>query len=322
MEINTKTKNLNEVLWLRVYAIIVLVAWHSYCPYTSWNLASSPLVRYNNIIFGILAPTANMPLFTFLSGYLFYYLHKECGKYQDYKGFLKNKARRLFIPYLVLGFVINMTQFQRMHPIDLFWGTPNHMWYCLMLFYCFIICWFVEKKIGSWLNYILAIASFVFVLYHGGQYLGRFPFGLYMPAYFYFFFYLGYWSYRHRDVLFKRTALLPMLLLLYLLSLKLNGGGYFSGVSASLFIIALLILANRITIEPPDWIRTISKYSFGIYVFHQWIIWNVTHWRPMIGLMNNHYVLFPIILFVSAFLVSTLLTHFSMKTKAGRFLLV
>lgn len=146
MEITPQSKSLNEVTWLRVYAIISLVLWHSYCAYTSWGLASSSLNDYYKMFFKFATPIANMPLFTFLSGYLFCYLHVYCGKYKEFKGFVQNKARRLLIPYFVLGFCINMTQIGRMHPIDLLWGLPNHLWYCIMLFWCFIICWVVEKK--------------------------------------------------------------------------------------------------------------------------------------------------------------------------------
>lgn len=314
-------KKLNEVTWLRVYAIISLVAWHSYCAYTAWGLAQSPLDIYYRYFFKIVAPIANMPLFTFLSGYLFCYLHEYCGKYRDFKGFLQNKVRRLLIPYLVLGFIINMTQIGRMHPIDLFWGTPNHLWYCLMLFYCFIVCWIVENKIGRWLNYILAIASFGFVLYHGGQYLGKSPFGIFIPAYYYSFFFLGYLAYSKRSVILKKIVVLPCLMVIFVISVKFSFGGHFQGVSAILFIWALLMIADRIKVESPHWVKTIAKYSFGIFVFHQWIIWNVTRCDPISEIMNKHYILFPLTLFVIVFAVSFLFTHYALKTKVGRFLL-
>lgn len=315
-----QTKNLNEVIWLRVFAIFTLVAWHSYCSYICWGIADSPLNESYTWLFRFIAPIAQMPLFTLLSGYLFCYLHKECGKYKDFKGFLTNKARRLLIPYLVLGFIINMTQLQRMHPVDLFWGTPNHMWYCLMLFYCFIICWFVENKIGRWFNYILAIASFAFVFYYGGQYLEKSPFGIFIPAYYYCFFYFGYVVYTQKDFVFKYAKyLLPCIFVVYLIAVW--KGGHFQGIAAVAFALILLYITSCIRQDPPLWIKTISKYSFGIFVFHQWIIWNVTRWDRMSVIINEHYVLFPILLFISVFSVSFLLTHFLLETKVGRFLL-
>lgn len=301
---------------------MTLVAWHCYCPYICWGLQKSPLNGTYTMIFKCIAPIANMPLFTFLSGYLFCYLHEECGKYKDFKGFLNNKARRLLIPYLVLGVIINMTQIGRMYPVELFWGTPNHMWYCLMLFYCFIVCWFVENKIGRWLNYLLAIASFGFVIYWGGQFLEKSPLGLFIPAYYYCFFYMGYIVYSKRERVLKYTIyLLPFILVLYALTIWNSKGGHLQGITAVLFIIMTLFIACLIKSEPPKWIKTISIYSFGIFVFHQWIIWNVTRYSLMSEIMNEHYILFPLLLFISVFAISFCLTHLSLKTKVGRYLL-
>lgn len=319
---NAQVKSLNEVIWLRVFAIITLVAWHSYCSYICWGIADSPLNVAYSRVFRLIAPIAQMPLFTFVSGYLFYYLHEECRKYRDFKGFLHNKARRLLIPYLVLGFVINMTQINRMHPIDLFWGTPNHMWYCLMLFYCFIVCWFVENKIGRWFNYLLAIASFGFVTHWGGQFLEKSPLGLFISAYYYCFFYMGFIVYSKRRMVLKYTKyLLPFILVLYALTIWNSKGGHLQGLTAVLFIIIILFIACQILSEPPKWIKTLSTYSFGIFVFHQWIIWNVTRWEPMSVIINVHYISFPILLFIGVFSVSLILTHYSLKTKVGRYLL-
>lgn len=318
----TESKKLNEVVWLRVYAIVSLVAWHCYCAYTSWGLATSPMDGYYSTFFRIMAPIANMPLFTFLSGYLFCYLHVYCGKYKSFKGFLQNKFRRLLIPYLVLGFVINMTQINRMRPVDLLWGLPNHLWYCLMLFYCFVVCWFVENKVGRWMNYILSIASFIFVFCNGGQYLFKSPLGVLIPVYFYCFFFFGYFVYSKRDSLLKNIKYtLPIIILLFLMSIKFSFRGHLQGVSAVLFIWALLIVANKIKKEPPLWLKTISNYSFGIFVFHQWIVWNVTRYSPISKIMNDHYILFPLLLFFSVFAISFVLTHLSLKTKLGRYLL-
>ncbi len=317
---SVQAKSLNEVIWLRVFAIITLVAWHSYCSYICWGIADSPLNVVYTRAFRLIAPIAQMPLFTFLSGYLFYYLHVNCGKYKNFKGLFKNKVRRLLIPYLVLGLIINMTQLQRMHPIELFWGTPNHMWYCLMLFWCFMICWFVENRIGRWFNWILAVASFSFVFYQGSHYLEKSPFGIFMPIYFYSFFFFGYAIYACKGVINRWSyRLLPFMVTLYIVTVI--WGGHFVGLAALCFVMELLIIFNKIIKEPPLWLKMISKYSFGIFVFHQWIIWNVTRWNPMSMIINDHYILFPLLLFMGVFSISLVLTHYSLKTQVGRYLL-
>ncbi|MBQ4408556.1 MAG: acyltransferase [Bacteroidales bacterium] len=316
-----KEKNLQEVTLIRAFAIITLVAWHCYCSYICWGIADTPFNGLYSKVFRVIAPIAQMPLFTFLAGYLFCYLHKYCNKYSDFKLFIKNKARRLLIPYIVLGFIINMTQLTRQHPIDLFWGTPNHLWYCLMLFYCFIINWIVENKIGRWLNYVLASVSFAAAIYYGGQFLDKSPLGILIPVFYYCYFFLGYYVYENKDrIMVLLLKWLPLVIVLWLLSLIFTVRGHAQVITSVLFILMVLFFAQKIQ-SIPSCIETIAKYSFGIYVFHQWFIWNITHYEPMSGIINEHYVLFPILLFVVIFGVSLGLTHLALKTKIGKILL-
>lgn len=246
---------LNNVTYLRVFAIMSLVAWHSYCSYIAWGIGNSPLDKWYTITFHFITPTANMPLFTFLSGYLFCFLLREKGKYADFKGFLVNKVNRLLIPYLVLGFIINLTQIGRGKPLlPMFYGAPNHMWYCLMLFYCFIICWVVERKLSTKINIFLAIFSFLFVLVVGGKYMSvSSPLGIWMVAYFYSYFYLGFLIYQYSDriypILDKNKAFLGGVFICFaLLSYRFH---YVEGISSVLFVMLLTTLARQIEIAPP-----------------------------------------------------------------------
>lgn len=272
--VSTNTKELNDVIWIRVLAIISVVAWHSYCSYICWGVAHSPLDAFYGRVFAVVAPIANMPLFTFLSGYLFCYLYKYCGKYKDFKGFLNNKVRRLLIPYLVLGFIITMTTLNDMHPVNLFWGIPNHMWYCLMLFWCFIVCWLVEKSNYKWLNYLLALASFCFVIFYGAEYTNKSPLGVFMLAYFYCFFYLGYMVFSKREIIINVIMRWswPIILVFYLVTMRYTCGGHLLGVRAVLWVLLLLFIVNKIKIDPPNWMKrlqsTVLEYMFfmiGLY---------------------------------------------------------
>ena len=318
-------KKLSEVTYLRVYAIMSLVAWHSYCSYTAWGIGNSPLDCTYSLMFMFFAPTANMPLFTFLSGYLFCFLFKEKGKYTVFNGFLKNKVNRLLIPYLILGFIINLTQIGRGKPLmPMFYGAPNHMWYCLMLFYCFVICWLVENKLGQKYNIFLALLSYIFVLFVGRRYLSvDSPLGWYMLAYFYSYFYMGFLTFQYADGIFpflqKYFNFLCVAFVCSVIAAYYNYNSY--GVSSILFVSLLITITRQIKMHSPLWIEVIAKYSFGIYVFHQWIIWNVTHYEPMRPIIHEHFILFPLILYVSVFSLSYLLTHISLKTRFGRYLL-
>lgn len=182
--------NLQNVALLRVLATFSIVVWHTYCSYICWSVADSPANNFYGMLFPRIFPIANMPLFTIIAGYLFCYLLNEKSKYAEFKGFVINKVHRLLIPFLVLGTIMNLSQYGK-NLVDLLYGQPNHLWYCLMLFYCFIICWLVEKKFSWKLNVVLMLFSFIVVL-TGKNYLSRLPLGLFQPVYFYGFFYFGY----------------------------------------------------------------------------------------------------------------------------------
>ena len=68
-------------------------------------------------------------------------------------------------------------------------------------------------------------------------------------------------------------------------------------------------------------IGAISKYSFGIYVFHHWIAWDLFHLDIVIESFKSNYILYALLYTVSIFLMSVVLTKYSLNTKIGKFLL-
>lgn len=64
----TQSKTLKDVLYIRCFAVVSLVAWHSYCIYICQGYADSPMHDAYARLFSFLTPDANMPLFTFWAG--------------------------------------------------------------------------------------------------------------------------------------------------------------------------------------------------------------------------------------------------------------
>lgn len=323
-----QNSNLFDISLLRVFATLSLVLWHSYCSYVCWGYGNSPLDQLYTKIALVFIPDANMPLFTIISGFLFGYLLNK-GKYTEFVPFLKNKTKRLFVPYLVLGFVINMLQIGRATPIDLLYGTPNHLWYCLMLFESFLVCWFVERKLSKYsvyINFILALLSFILVLNTGlGALRLKCIFGVGIAAYYYCYFYFGLFIERYKFFLLKYFKyLLPIVIILIAIQLKYQYVLFFSCISYFLlcfYIANLKGVENFMRRTCQSVLEIIDKCSFGIYVFHQWIIWNITRSEWSHVYIQEHYILFPIILFFSVTLISLALTRLSLKTRVGKFLL-
>lgn len=327
----TQKQTLQDVVYLRCLAVVSLVAWHSYCSYICWGYGNSPLDGTYTMLFSFLTPDANMPLFTFMAGYLFYFLLKEKRKYQDFKPFLMNKVHRLLVPFLVLGALINLTEVNR-SIIDMFYGKPNHLWYCLMLFYCYIACWTIEK-IGSKYNIIAFAVSALVILAKGkGALNPNVPLGLFLPVYYYCYFYLGFLVFKHREVVLKYIKKwCPLVLVVYITLSVLDKSHLILFHSISYIALLLLVFnlggGNSVKVAKSNLLQTIIKSiaqcSMGIYVFHQWIIWNITRSEFSHDFIHEHYILFPLICWIGTFTVSWGITYMLTKyTRVGRYLLL
>lgn len=323
---------LHEIALLRVLATFSIVVWHIYCCYLG-DILECPADGVYSKIFVRVFPDANMPLFTFIAGYLFCFLLKEKGKYQRFKEFLINKTHRLLIPFLVLGAVINLCEYGK-DIVDLLYGTPNHLWYCLMLFYVFIVAWLVQRYLNGTGKLIFLLLSFFVASYDVRTPIYvRVPLGLYLPLFYYGFFYAG--------MLFREKFEERILKSKLAIGLIFCGYVVLCAFYSKHLIVPLAITQVILLFSISKWfcnlqfyrnngrvrkvIDVFSKYSFGIYVFHQWIIWNLTREPHLLSyvkpILESHYVCAPVALSIFIFLLCFLITHVVQKTKVGRYLL-
>lgn len=264
-----------SVATLRCIAIISLVVWHSYCSYVRWGIAETPLNGFYTNLFKCIIPDANMPLFTFIAGYLWGYLYHEEGKYRDFKSFLIKKVNRLLIPFLILGTVINLLEYGK-DIKDILYGAPNHLWYCLMLFYVFIACWLIERYLGEKINLLFTFVSFAIVTYYGvGALSHRIVGGLFLPIYYYGYFYLGVLFNKYKD---KYANIFPdsafFILFIYVLTCIFRSD-HLIVIRCVSFAVLLYTIVNLSQVKEflfhkplnKSAILLLSKYSFGIYVF-------------------------------------------------------
>lgn len=91
--------------------------------------------------------------FALISGYLFYYLKFEKGKYARFFPFLLNKARRLIIPLIAVSLfwvipvsLLIIPDFQN-QIVDKFllMKAPSQLWFLLVLFHCFVLFYFFSS---------------------------------------------------------------------------------------------------------------------------------------------------------------------------------
>ena len=322
---------LDDVSIIRCIAVLSLVVWHSFCPIMFGECWPTPISDTYRYFIVRLIPDANMPLFTFLAGYLFCYQLGK-GKYSEFKVFFTNKLHRLLIPFLVLGLITNLTQYGK-HLLDMLYGDPSHLWYCLMLFYAFIVCWIVEKKIGSWLNNVLMGLSLGVAFYYNnvwGLWHTIVPGGWEFVAFYYGYFYLGFLMFKYRDKLFCNNWLILLYLACYVFFRKIHlpfGSVVpLRSMSCIMLLFAVtnvLFTGGRFAQSMP--VRMLNQYSFGIYVFHQWILWNasnIPYTRDVIKpFVETYYLIAPICIVGVVLALSLVLTHLSLKTKVGKYLL-
>lgn len=327
-------EQLVDIALLRCFATFSLVVWHSYCPYICWDIADTPLNSIYTALFTRLIPSANMPLFTILAGYLFSYLYREKKKYKDFKVFLFNKTKRLLIPFFILGTLISLLEYGK-DLTDFLYGTPNHLWYCLMLFYVFIICWLVETYLNSNINILLGCLSLVVVSLTGPGALSIQSYGgLFLPVYYYGYFVVGFIFRKYQNNISFIDNKWPFLAstFIYIASVAFNRGGFVPIVNISYFLM-LFYFVNFDSVKSAlnkeksqSIILLFSKLSFGIYVFHQWIIWNLTREPACLSylqpILERHFIIAPIMMVLLVFTISSALTYLSLKTKIGRFLLL
>ena len=63
-------------------------------------------------------------------------------------------------------------------------------------------------------------------------------------------------------------------------------------------------------------------YSFGIYVFHEWMSWGLYHHSTFFSVFEKYPIIYAFLFTIFDFIVSIILTHYSLKTKMGKYLLL
>lgn len=320
---------IQNVEWLRAFAVISLVFWHSICVYTGWQdyllnvtdaVGHSIYTKAYSIFAKIFLPDANMPLFTMISGFVYSFLQKYKGKYRNTADFIKSKVNRLLVPYFIIGTLVVFT-IADWNPISIILGDAHHLWFCAMLFWCFVGIRLYEL-LPMWLKTtLIAVCITSGFVFYGYDILY-----IYRTLHYFPYFLMGVYIVDYLPKIQEKpaTILLIVFLTVVMLLVSLLRIKYFSNLTylAYTYLFPILLFSIvPIHKKLNKLITLISKYSFGIYVFHEWLLWNMAHIDFIQTFAIKQQILYPLFAFVGVFLISTLLTHFSLKTKIGKYLL-
>lgn len=131
---------LSDIVFLRAISIVFVVAFHAYgMMYAAAHFPALKDTYYqmyftlNQCVFINIA----MPMFVFVSGYLFAFLRQR-GKYPNFVDLVKNKAKRVLLPYFVFGLIMMATT-NNFHPLVLLYGSILAFMvfaYVILVLYC------------------------------------------------------------------------------------------------------------------------------------------------------------------------------------------
>jgi fucose 4-O-acetylase-like acetyltransferase len=156
-----KDNKLYNIAILNCISIILVVLGHSGCVWAGkWNdkvfYNSSSSIKYITLYIY----SFHMPLFVFISGYLYSY-GKRLDKYKSFKQFIGKKVNRQLIPYLLVGTLFMLpaemifhlnndssSYFKRVINEIILAKSPSHLWFILMLFNLFIIFYIIEEYLN------------------------------------------------------------------------------------------------------------------------------------------------------------------------------
>lgn len=345
-ELNKKY-NLNNISLVGVIAMILVLLGHAGCVYAGkWDYDlvynNSETIKYiTEYIYSF-----HMPLFIFISGYLYFYNKVVLGKYKVRRDFIKNKFHRLLIPYIITGvfFMIPVQMIFRVYKDNhsflykvingiLLTKQPAHLWFLLALFNIFLIFYCIEdnfKNRNIILNFLLLalinIISYkmpsIYGIRSSLQYLIYFYMGYIFCQY---IDYIKYYA-KNKKYLFVLHLLLFNIQYFLLNTMNINTiyfkvlvgvvGQMISimGISYIFMYIYKLsgtdVMVNKITRSKTY--NIINKNKFYIYLVHQPIMLSLL---TIIKSSNIKPIIVVNLLFWVTLFISILLAMFFNKTK-------
>ena len=341
-------KQLQDVMIMRPIVIILLVFMHSFTMYTggAWPLPKGihNVGAYNwltQLTFSFMLET-----FVFISGYLLCFQIQNRGEY-SYAKFLSKKVKRLLIPSIIfsLAYYLLFIQYQGIsHILQSVLNGCGHMWYLPMIFWCFVVGYiFYKLQIPSFLK-----LGFCIIVCSMSGFLHFLPMQVGSTCYYFLFFYLGMYFYEKREkislvvankimitaVLFIVLFVAFILLRNYLLALNIDAIVFkvcrlvflsfsrmiygFLGVITFYWVVEKYLDRHK-DFSAPTWLIWLNSISFGVYIYQQFILKALYYHTVLPELLGTY--LLPWVGFIAAMMGSMVLSHFTIKTKFGRFLI-
>lgn len=297
---STKNQELSNCYFVKAILMIIVVLYHSLAFWMPGGWFNQEPVEKSEIL-GMAAMWLNsfhIYAFTFVSGYIFYAMKYEYGKYQGYLDFIINKAKRLLIPYCFVSIIWVIPMYIIYFGKDncvlkdivkkyILMESPAQLWFLIMLFGVFILYY----PAADWINRDIKKGMFFSIIMYGlgiicNHFLPNF-FQIWTVFRFMIFFYMGVTVRKNgMGVLMKIPVYIYVLcdLILFICyELILSKAGIFwkltmvvigfllhiIGALGSFVILQKLVQRMKHT----SLLNFCSKHSMTIYLFHQQLIY-------------------------------------------------
>ncbi len=329
-------KRIDSIAFLKVIMMISVVLYHSILFFGgTWFKVTEPIIRADYL--GGIAEwmkTFHIQAFTMASGYLFFYL-KRYGN--DNKTEIAKRAKRLLIPFLFtcLFWVIPIGYyFFSFSPNEILYNfvlavKPNQLWFLIMLFNVFLFFQLFGYRIKMKTRYLIIVYFITVSIYLAFQFFNIGIFQLPNSALFVLYFYFGGFTLKNKEKITKKQIIIMMLLAattygsqIYLNMFNnkvLNAISTAIGPITSVLECSVLYwlcskIVKRIDIFSNKIFRVLEKNSFGIFLFHQQIIYFTIIW------LNGH--VHPIVQvslsFIISLAISTIISSLLRRFKVTR----
>ena len=304
--------NSNQIRIIRAFATIVIVLYHSFCPFMSrgWGMFDVKILDdIGNIFFIDILSDKMLPTFFVISGMLYSKKKKYMGQKQSY---VWKKFDRLMIPYALF------TSLYYLLIVPVFGESiaSGHLWFLPTLFLCFVVAIFTEN-IG--IKYKLLISLFMIFIADKLSLISIYLLQISFLCQYLFYFFFGEGIFNVICILRKVKYSILFVVAFYIVCICLND---FPLRGTTLLVSFNLILFYYVknSISPlllSKIISEVDKHSFAIYVIHHFLIVLLLQ----TAFFTYLYVIYPvmgifimfIVSFISSFCISVFLKKIGFK---------
>lgn len=324
-----------QISYFRVIAMLMVVFYHCLCYYGIWPDSSITISGYVAVCQFL--NSIDMPVFFILSAYLYADKLLNTDIYNNTKGFIWKKVKRLILPYLFWGIVINILFIDRYHFISLLYGI-SHLWFLLTLMMIFLIAHLTQKKwIKMSLSSLYILTFLLFVISPLRELIPENILTIKQTLQYFPFFFIGIIFARSKQSIqsfsSKNHKYLIIILLVALLSsvflcfyttnyhlINTQYKNLFISLLSVIIISSSWILCQRVHFKGITIVRNLDYNSMGIYIIHHILIIAAISNNQLSTLIRAHYIIAPITLFFVALSISWLMSSLISRYKISSYI--